>query len=88
MQTLWQNILVQRLPQERHIKHRHQILIVDTDANNVDTKVDCGACKMKDEVIKHKEAELDKKEKHITKITPKNNELKKVKDLKSKISVE
>ena len=64
----------------RHIKHRHRITIIDTDANDVVTKTNCVECKNKDEVIKHKEAELDKKENHIKKVTPKSNELKKAKE--------
>ena len=64
----------------RHIKHKHQIQIVDESGKVVGIKLNCGECKNKDEVLKHKEAELDKKEKHIRKVTPKSNELKKAKE--------
>ena len=66
---------------KRHMKHKHEIIIIGKkDGSIVGSKQECGECKIKDEVIKHKEGELDKKEKRIKNMTPKTNEIKKYKE--------
>ena len=68
-------------PLKRHMKRIHEIIIIGKrDGSLVGPKKDCAECKIKDEVLKHKEDELDKKEKQIKKLTPKNNEFRKCKE--------
>ena len=63
------------------MKRQHEIIILGKrDGSRVPSKFDCVECKNKEEVIQHKEAELDKREKHIKNITPKTNEIKNYKE--------
>ena len=67
-------------PLKRHMKRNHEIIIIGKKDGSAVHPRACAECKIKDEVLTHKEEELDKKEKHIKNLTPKNNELKKCKE--------